>query len=130
MTGLGMTGLGLNWCQLHSMPSLHDLQGKLLTHLLLLFLCLPACLPQVAKWGTHSLAAAAKKLVEAAVLDRRNEWFVLVGDTTGEHPPNSYCCWGCLDQQQLQRCAAGRPRGLGDGWGQEATPLSTRSCRW
>ncbi|EFN57293.1 hypothetical protein CHLNCDRAFT_143889 [Chlorella variabilis] len=36
----------------------------------------------VAKWGTHALAAAAKRLVEAAVLDQRNERFVLVGDTT------------------------------------------------
>jgi hypothetical protein len=40
--------------------------------------------PQIAKWGTHALAAAAKRLVEAAVLDRGNEVFVLVGDTTGE----------------------------------------------
>ncbi|KAL4855995.1 hypothetical protein ACK3TF_003440 [Chlorella vulgaris] len=36
----------------------------------------------MAKWGTHALAAAAKRLVEAAVLDQQNQWFVLVGDTT------------------------------------------------
>ncbi|KAL4433936.1 hypothetical protein ABPG75_000377 [Micractinium tetrahymenae] len=36
----------------------------------------------IAKPGTHAIAAAAKKLVEVAVLDQRNEWFVLVGDTT------------------------------------------------
>lgn len=29
------------------------------------------------------MAAAAKKLLEAAALDPRNERFVLVGDTTG-----------------------------------------------
>lgn len=38
---------------------------------------------QIAKPDTHAIAAAAKKLVEVAVLDQRNEWFVLVGDTTG-----------------------------------------------
>ena len=33
--------------------------------------------------GTHSMMVAIKKLVEAAVLDQRNERFVLVGNTTG-----------------------------------------------
>ncbi|PRW58041.1 Transcription initiation factor TFIID subunit 13 [Chlorella sorokiniana] len=32
--------------------------------------------------GTHSMMVAIKKLVEAAVLDQRNERFVLVGNTT------------------------------------------------
>lgn len=36
----------------------------------------------IAKPGTHAIAAAAKKLVEVAALDQRNQWFVLVGDTT------------------------------------------------
>jgi len=51
---------------------------------------------QIAKPGTHAMAAAAKKLVEAAVLDKRNERFVLVGDTTGEQQragwPLACCC--------------------------------------
>jgi hypothetical protein len=56
--------------------------------------------PQVAKWGTHALAAAAKRLVEAAVLDRRNQRFVLVGDTTGEGG-GAGAPWPCMSLQEL-----------------------------
>lgn len=42
-----------------------------------------SCCPQIAKPGTHAAAAAAKRLLEAAVLDARNAWFVLVDDATG-----------------------------------------------
>lgn len=34
------------------------------------------------KPGTHAMTAGAKKLLEAAVLDQRNAWFVLIGDST------------------------------------------------
>eukprot|EP00887_Chlorella_sp_A99_P003649 scaffold7.g3649.t1 len=34
------------------------------------------------EWGTHSLAQATKNLVEEAVKDPDNEWFVLLSDTT------------------------------------------------
>lgn len=49
----------------------------------------------MAKWGTHALAAAAKRLVEAAVLDQLNQWFVLVGDTTGAAVQDHGCSWLC-----------------------------------
>ena len=49
----------------------------------------------MAKPGTHSMAVAIKKLVEAATLDQRNEWFVLVGETTGAPAGLSCPAAGC-----------------------------------
>lgn len=37
---------------------------------------------QETSWGTHSLAEAAKRLVEAAVAGADNRWFILASETT------------------------------------------------
>lgn len=60
---------------------------------------------QGVKPGTHSVMVAIKKLVEAAVLDQRNERFVLVGNSTGARTGCLWPAWqplACVLQVQLR----------------------------